>query len=286
MQDRRLFAFGCSFTEYRWPTWADIWGLGGQFSGGYWNMAAKGSSNERIAYHINEFCVRFGPMLNESDIIAVMWSSLNRLCTHSEVREDGSKHPGWRSSGSCVHSDWYQDPHNSMGRMMCTDERFIMRDYNLIHFANQVMEQTPAKVRQFQMIDIQDHTDAEGTGESGAKLEYRSAMKELFGDSLSKLKPSMHENVFSGDWNSLPDHNLPDRELRIDGHPTPLEHMTYMRQVIPGEFVISPEVENEVYYINNRIISNNNSFSAEENYHKQYFTNILPLVRDYPEKFL
>ena len=247
-------------------------------------MAAKGSSNERIAYHINEFCQRFGPMLNESDVIAVMWSSLNRICTHSEIKPDGSKHPGWHSTGSYVHSDLSDN--TELVRLMCTDERFIMRDYNLIHFADQVMEQTPAKVRHLQMIDIRDHTDAEGLGETTATLEYTSAMKELFGNTLSKLYPSMHEIIFNGEWDSRLDHNQPNVIHRMDRHPTPLEHMMYLRRVIPGEFELSPEIENEVYYINNRIISNNDTFSREENYRKQYFTDILPKVRDYPEKFL
>lgn len=242
MQTGRLFAFGCSFTEYRWPTWADIWGLGGQFSG-YWNMASQGSSNERIAYNINEFCERFGSMLNESDIIAVMWSSLNH-------------------------------------------ERYIMRDYNLIHFADQVMEQTGAQVLHLQIIDIRTHADASGSGETTVTQENWPALKELFGGTLSKIKLSMHEEIFEGDWNSKLDHNHPDITHRLDSNPTPLEHLMYLRGVIPGDFVISPEIEHEVNYINNRIISNNDTFTAEENYHKQYFTDILPKVRDYPEKFL
>lgn len=284
MPEPRLFTFGCSFTEYRWPTWADIWGLGGQFGGGYWNMAAKGSSNERIAYHINEFVIRFGSMLTESDVVAVMWTGLMRQCTHTERHSDGSKHPGWRSRGSYIHSDWVDDA-NFIQRLG-NEERFMIRDYNLIHFADQVLCNTQAKIHHFQMINVCDFSDSEGISPVTTTHEFRSEINELFGGVLSKIKPSMHENVFSGDWNKLLDHNKPERNNRIDPHALPSEHMQYLSQVIPDEFDIRPQIQNEVYYLTNRIISNNNTYSVEENYNKQYFSDILPLVRDYPGDLL
>jgi len=39
MKPRRLFAFGCSFTQYKWPTWADI--LGKSFDLSY-NLGKSG----------------------------------------------------------------------------------------------------------------------------------------------------------------------------------------------------------------------------------------------------
>ena len=40
----RFFAFGCSFTSYYWPTWADI--IGQEFSDRYYNLAMCGAGNE------------------------------------------------------------------------------------------------------------------------------------------------------------------------------------------------------------------------------------------------
>ena len=49
----RLFVFGCSFTKYYWPTWADI--IGQEFEY-YENWGEIGSGNLRIAHRITE-CV-------------------------------------------------------------------------------------------------------------------------------------------------------------------------------------------------------------------------------------
>ena len=42
---KRFFAFGCSFTNYYWPTWADIIGQDSNF---YENWAQPGAGNHFI----------------------------------------------------------------------------------------------------------------------------------------------------------------------------------------------------------------------------------------------
>jgi hypothetical protein len=66
--------FGCSFTDYKWPTWADFLHLstGGQCK----NYGITGASNEIISRRVIQNAVK-------GDTVCVMWSAFDR--EHSEV---------------------------------------------------------------------------------------------------------------------------------------------------------------------------------------------------------
>lgn len=70
---KRFFAFGCSFTDYIWPTWADIIGKEIPI---YQNWGKGGAGNQFIANSIVECNLRNG--FKENDLIIVMWTSCSR----------------------------------------------------------------------------------------------------------------------------------------------------------------------------------------------------------------
>lgn len=90
----RFFAFGCSYTSYSWPTWADL--LQVHFDNAEnWGMAGIG--NSAIAERIAEANVKNN--FNKDDVIIVQWSS--------HLRNDFwnplvlPERPGsWKTSGS------------------------------------------------------------------------------------------------------------------------------------------------------------------------------------------
>lgn len=65
----RVFTFGCSFTNYEWPTWADILLYG---NNGY-NMGISGSGNESMLYRIMEADRKFN--FTQEDEIVVMFTT-------------------------------------------------------------------------------------------------------------------------------------------------------------------------------------------------------------------
>jgi hypothetical protein len=71
---RRLFTFGCSFTEYRWPTWADI--IGQSFEH-YENWGLCGSGNYLISSRVME-CNHVNK-LTKDDVVIVMFTSIPRI---------------------------------------------------------------------------------------------------------------------------------------------------------------------------------------------------------------
>jgi hypothetical protein len=68
-----LFTFGCSFTEYIWPTWADI--LGREFEY-YENWGKAGGGNQYIFNSLIECHLR--NQLTKDDTVIIRWTSPDR----------------------------------------------------------------------------------------------------------------------------------------------------------------------------------------------------------------
>ena len=114
----RLFAFGCSFTQYMWPTWADIvaYDLGIE----YYNFALPGLGNVGIQHRIIEADVKH--KFNNDDIILIMWTSW--------CREDRVKNHQWKSAGSIL------NPHNEV-----YDRKFLKRYWD---YSNDIVKNSTA----------------------------------------------------------------------------------------------------------------------------------------------
>jgi hypothetical protein len=70
---KRFFAFGCSVTNYKWLTWADI--IGNQIEV-YENWAEQGAGNYFIFNSFIEADTRHN--FNEDDLIIIFWSTKER----------------------------------------------------------------------------------------------------------------------------------------------------------------------------------------------------------------
>lgn len=93
----RLFTFGCSFTKYCWPTWADFLGLEYDFSE---NWGCPGIGNVGIAQRIAECHSKY--KFNSSDTIVIQWSSHLRNDYHRFRSPPMGKDAltGWKTKGS------------------------------------------------------------------------------------------------------------------------------------------------------------------------------------------
>jgi len=83
----RLFTFGCSFTSFLWPTWADIIAYDLDIPYENWGMAGMG--NVGIATRMLECDLKNN--FTENDLILVCWSSFHR---EDRVMSDGFWHLG------------------------------------------------------------------------------------------------------------------------------------------------------------------------------------------------
>lgn len=90
---RRLFTFGCSFTNWIWPTWADIYATQFDFFEN-WGMPSAG--NLYIFNSIIEANKQYN--FNSYDTIVIMWSGVLRLDHYDQRWEFGNEHKSIRSS--------------------------------------------------------------------------------------------------------------------------------------------------------------------------------------------
>ena len=70
---KRLYTFGCSFTNYKWPTWADI--LSKEFEY-FENWGRPGAGNSYITNAVVEASIK--NKFTKDDTIMIMWSSMTR----------------------------------------------------------------------------------------------------------------------------------------------------------------------------------------------------------------
>jgi len=179
---KRLFTFGCSFTNYHWPTWADI--LGREFEY-YENWGQPGGGNTFIFYSLIE-CLRKNQIQN-SDTIIVMWSSIARLDYYADRK--------W-----ITHGHWGNIPLEKKYQKKIAeindDRGYLLRDALVIDAAKRILDSLGINYIFLSMVPF-DLKNPQGHLENQDILEF-------FKDSFDSVRPSVYELIFNFDWNSRP----------------------------------------------------------------------------------
>ena len=250
----RLFTFGCSFTQYAWPTWADI--LSDNFDE-FQNWGKSGAGNQYIGYAISECDIKNN--LGENDTVIVMWTSVSR--------EDRYINHQWVTPGNVYTNNDY----NSNFVKNYVDMRgFYIRDLSMINLVKGFLESKGVNYYFISMIDIfSNEFDDIGEVDYGDIQWHYQALEKT-------IRPSVHNVLFGYDWDSRPSDILardsgymmpstvyprkPNR-VRQDRHPSPLEHLEYIEQVVP-EIRVSEVTRNNIIEINNLL--HNDKFDIDK----------------------
>jgi hypothetical protein len=218
---KRLFTFGCSFTQYwRWPTWADM--LSKQYDQAE-NWGLCGTGNCYIFYSLMECHKR--NLIGPEDSVYVMWTNTSR--------EDRYLKDRWIEGGNVY---WDGHPLGIDYRRKWSCERgYLIRDLAVMAAAKELLQSWQCDWRFFCMVPL-DHSNQDN--DLGANPDIpghdNRDVAQLYRDVLSAMAPSVYETVFNGDWFSgegIPDVNDPGRR---DFHPSPREHVAYIDAVAPG----------------------------------------------------
>jgi len=97
MKYQRIFTFGCSLTDYHWPTWADVLSIQSKLP--VYNAGRSGLGNVGISYRLVEYDQRF--KFNEQDLIFILWTSW--------TREDRFINGNWAAYGNIFNNHLYDD---------------------------------------------------------------------------------------------------------------------------------------------------------------------------------
>jgi hypothetical protein len=203
----RLFTFGCSFTKYNWPTWADI------LSREFWcafNWGVPGIGNRGImerlveAHLLHEF--------QKDDVIIIQWTGWNR---HDYARSDyPTPISKWKTSGSIFSPqnqgifdlDWCEKFYN--------EKDYFIHTLNSIKLSQHFLESLNCKWFMMLGIDIIRSLDTETLDPNKTDLPPNKNVwdmspdllpykKSIWGDYPEKWFPSLEEekrNTPDLDW--------------------------------------------------------------------------------------
>ena len=209
----RFFAFGDSFTDFKWSTWADIYGT--NFTQ-YQNWGIRGSGNTAIHTQLVECILK--KKIKQSDTIGIVWSSVFRLDAHN------GKH--WQCHGNVYKSPWANDRYTQDWDI----EGFLRRDLATIHSARKLLDSTGCKYFMSAIMPFNLTKEYEpGT--------MTSDFLKLYDNTIQLMGPTFVDVLYNGQWSNM---NQPYHKM--DRHPGPGEHLTWLQTVCP-EFTIKPDTK-------------------------------------------
>lgn len=206
----RLFTFGCSFTQYKWPTWADILGTAYHH---YENWGMMGGGNFYIAASVSEACAT--RKITKEDTVAIMWTNV--------MRED--RYIDWWKPVGNIHTQFFYD--EDFIAKYITERGCYIRDLAVMYSTKKMLDSIGCKYVMTSMVDLNNPNQYENT-----HMKSPSNIIDAYSEVVDIIKPSIHRVVFKCDWNSRV--ATPKRfagDIR-DPHPTPKEHLVYIDAVL------------------------------------------------------
>lgn len=212
----RLITFGCSFTSYRYWTWADI--LGQQYNE-FENYGQSGAGNLYILNSVMEADQRrrFGP----DDTVIVCWTNVLREDRYLDDRR------GWVTLGNVATSDIFV---KEFAKNALQERGSFIRDVAFIKAVKEFLESRGCKWKFLAMCPL-TQVDSYDTRTVIAK-----DVVDLYKDVLDCIPQSFMEVLGYGYWTR-------DIEKRAkatqsgpgqDYHPTTEEHLLVLDTVLPG----------------------------------------------------
>lgn len=252
---KRFFAFGCSFTKYRWPTWADIISL--EIPKSY-NYGRCGAGNRYIVEMIYE--ADYIHKFNNDDLIIVMFTNV-----HREDRFIDSM-GGWQTPGNMYSQGIFDD-----GFMKYFDNvDALMRDLSLIRGAIHHLENKKLNFHLTSMVPI--FADLNGRADD-AYSKYYGLFGEMYAKEIAQIKPSVFDVIFGGNWHCKEPRatyraQWTDGKPYTDNHAHPEEHLEYIYKLWPNT-VFMPSTIDYVNKYNKKVLNTTwieNHFFDEEDF--------------------
>lgn len=245
---RRFFAFGCSFTRYRWPTWADI--VARNFDE-FQNYGCTGAGNQYIANAIVEAHLK--NEIKPTDTVGVMWTNV--------CREDRYVKNQWITPGNIFTQKHYSP---DWVKRFADVRGYYIRDLATIYSTEQLLKSIGCRYFFLSMNGILNSAQYDAVDD----YELVQDLIPYYALTIHGIKPSVYDVVFKRDWWSRPYKNKiavsedvlnnPEKsyelrsQIRQDPHPTPAEHLEYLDEVIPEEYV-DPETRDWVAEMDTRL---------------------------------
>jgi hypothetical protein len=205
----RFFAFGCSYTSYTLPTWADI--VAAEIPDAeYYNFGEGGSGNLLINNRVAQANLKY--KFNENDLVIVMFSTITREDRYIDGR--------WRPQGNVYNQPYYN---KSFVKKYCDPFGYLIRDAALIEMTCTYLELLPCQSLFFSLADLSLTVGL--LSESAPVQASESLMlkfNQIFGDTMKFPHVISKDTYFEL---SLLDKS---HKPRLDGHPLTSDYLEFL----------------------------------------------------------
>ncbi len=245
---KRLFAFGCSFTRWRWPTWNDYIGL--NFDE-YYTLGCGGADNKNILYRLLQADKKY--KFTSDDCVMIMFTSFNRL---SYVDKDFTIH----NIGDLVHHNIKAHP---IGKNY-NFETAIYDNYIAIQSAKSILESKNIK---YELLQSMKHDFYHDNFEAGEDI------KKNLDDCLDLFKYPVMENWCYENYDFNKEKVIWKDDGIQDGHPTMKHHLDFVKEFFP-QYITDKVIE--YYDIQQENFSDENTEQQEKTFRdtqKEFFEN-------------
>jgi len=214
---KRLFTFGCSYTSYSWPTWANLLSID---CDEFYNWGLAGLGNRAIAERVIEAHQRH--TFTKDDVIIIQWSSHLRNDWYHE-HSLPERRSNWKTAGSIFNYLNQSIYDQKWVDTFFYEPAYLMHTLNNIGLTQGFLKSIGCKWYMTSIGDIRDmgddFRDAPGSGE---KRIYDTPKPEatFAWDNVASLK--IYEQKI---WKDHADHWL-----------TPLEHVAKQHLDLTFEF--------------------------------------------------
>jgi hypothetical protein len=246
---RRLFTFGCSFTEYVWPTWADL--LSTDFDH-YENWGYRGLGNRGIAERVAECHAKH--TFSKDDVVIIQWSSHLRFDWYHIHSLPDNRAPGWKTSGSMFGPMNRHVFNDNWINMFFYEPAYIMHTLNTIIMIQGLLKSTGATWFMTSIGDIRNlGTDINvkqvygeslrGRTQTQFEIEndvnFNSHVNEIWNNNSANWLDPIHTFVLQYanlDW------WFTDKDVTWkESHPSTLQYSIWIKEVLATKLSISKD---------------------------------------------
>ena len=232
----RIFTFGCSFTNWTWPTWADI--ISVQKNIPVYNGGLAGLGNVGILHRMVEYDIKF--RFNKDDLILVMWTNWSR--------EDRYLNNEWKLVGNVFNNNFYDQ---QFIKKYWSWENDIIKNASAIYLANKSFK--IENYSAFAYADIELHKE----------IRYESDLQKFY---IDQLPTSVIFDITK---------NSQFNKQSLDNHPDILSHVDFYNKNIADKFNFSTVCQESCFHEWQLHLENNlknKDKEQQKTYIKEYFS--------------
>lgn len=251
---KRLFTIGCSFTEYFYPTWANVLSKS-MANAEFYNLGLSGTSNPFIANRLVEGNLKF--KFCETDLVVVMWTTTARETHYVRGR--------WYNPGNIFSQGEYS---KEFVEKFADPNGYLIRDLATIEMATTYANKLSCTYVGLLSTPIDFHY----LGNSAPTYDdvITKEIIDTYQDLLSTFPKSMFELEMNENWDPGSKYKSSQfRGMREDYHPDPTRYCNYLAKVgfpITGDAINYAEASTATI----QTISHRNEFMVEFPYCHNY----------------